>query len=402
MKNILVSLACLVSFFSKAQPGFELIEYAGTVVSIEPGYGFALERLNMTVDGKQESFMFNPSYGLFLSQKIKAGKNIKIKANVNVKTRKLLNDLSEENRKLSWFFFRDQIKEIIIGNELIVIKEFQISNEKRERESKSFIDKKVSEIYIQDGYKKGLIFDNGLVGYASNADKHYDPLKSFEKGDSISFIGFKMRKEEGFKYPIDGVKDVYYLSRLNKAEAKLRSLLFKQNEVCIGVKFIDKSGKELKLSFPSDKAMDVKRFLSPDIALKVYYGQEYNISKLDLPELHAVIQNRDTLFINEFGFFGGADVDHEQKEVEVNGKITKINASANGNIMSLIVASEYYIEIEAMMAQQLGLMFQKGKVIQIKGKERIKKQGEIYKKDYKIVTPEKIVIDGKTFSQFQP
>jgi hypothetical protein len=55
-----------------------------------------------------------------------------------------------------------------------------------------------------------------------------------------------------------------------------------------------------------------------------------------------------------------------------------------------------------MMAQQLGYLFKKGKPVVIAGKERIKKMGEIYNKNYRIITPEKILIDGKTFSVYIP
>jgi hypothetical protein len=88
--------------------------------------------------------------------------------------------------------------------------------------------------------------------------------------------------------------------------------------------------------------------------------------------------------------------------VDIAGKITRINLTAKGNVSSLIINSEYYVEIDAMMAQQLALHFQKGKQISIQGKQRIKKVGEIYQRDYQIVVPERLTIDGKTFSVYIP
>jgi hypothetical protein len=178
--------------------------------------------------------------------------------------------------------------------------------------------------------------------------------------------------------------------------------LFKQNEVCIGVKFSTPSGNEIKLSFPSDKAEKVKKFLKPDSDLKIYHGRVYDLSKLDLPELQAVIQGKDTLYIDEFGFFGGADVEHDHKPVELSGKITRINKTGRGSIVSIIVAGKYYFEPDPGIAEQIGRLLQRGKEVIIQGKERIKKKGEIYKKEYTIVVPKKIVIDGKTFFSNQP
>jgi hypothetical protein len=88
--------------------------------------------------------------------------------------------------------------------------------------------------------------------------------------------------------------------------------------------------------------------------------------------------------------------------MEAKGKITKIIRTTKGNVASIIIDSKYFVEVDAMMAQQLGLQLKKGKEIIIGGKERIKIAGEIYSKDYHIITPEKINIDGKIFSLYQP
>ena len=156
------------------------------------------------------------------------------------------------------------------------------------------------------------------------------------------------------------------------------------------------------VSFPSDKATVVRDFLKPDVDLKIYYGQYSDLDKNNLPELHAIIQEKDTLLINDFGFYGGPDGKHDHSDVEFEGKITQLSKSKKGNVQSLIVGGKVFMEIEAMMAQQFGHMLEKGKRITVQGKERVKKIGEIYSKDYRIVTPEKITIDGITFSAYNP
>jgi hypothetical protein len=49
------------------------------------------------------------------------------------------------------------------------------------------------------------------------------------------------------------------------------------------------------------------------------------------------------------------------------------------------------------MEKQLGNFFKKGELVEVSGDERIKAQGEVYSKDYRIITPRSLVIDGKNF-----
>jgi hypothetical protein len=168
------------------------------------------------------------------------------------------------------------------------------------------------------------------------------------------------------------------------------------------VKFETLNGKELKLSFPSEKASLIRKFLTADATVKVYFGSDYNIGKFNLPELHALVQGRDTLTIAEFGFYGAPDGNHEHIPIEFEGKITSISKTPKGTIESIVVASEFYIELNPMMAQQFGHKLEKGKKIIIEGQERVKKIGEIYNKNYRIVSPKSITFDGTTFSAYQP
>jgi hypothetical protein len=402
-----LTLFCLLllSYCSlSAQVTYEEKEYSGIVAAIEPGNTFNLSQLVLNVDGREEPLVFNPIYGKLLVDKLKVGTKITIKANVNHKARERYYAADIKLRGFIRNFIQDVITEISIGNELFKLKPLvpQAYSKERIGKPKVFIDRKVIDFYSEGNFKRGIIFDDGFVAFNKSIDVYYDPCRDMKIGDSVSFTGFKLETFEGGKYPVEGVKKVYTLGFLNKSYGRVESFLFKQNEVCIGVKFSTKSGKELKLSFPSDRAEKVKKFLKPGVDLKIYHGRLYDITNLDLPELQAIIQNKDTLYIEEFGFFGGADVDHDHTPIELKGKITRINKTACGGIMNIIVNHEYYVEIEAMMAQQLGSLFKRGQEISVAGKVRIKKQGEIYKKDYKIVTPEKVVVDGKMFSINQP
>lgn len=400
MKTLWILSFFFISLSVAAQPRYEIQEFTGIVKSIEPGFRFALEYLMFEVNGKSEGFAFSPQYGTFIYEKVKPGDRVTIKANVNLRMRQLRTEMHEKNKELSWFMFNDRITEIKIGNEWIALPEKE--NGYSPAEVRVFLEKEVIGEYWKSGFRSGLIFESGLVAAYMGFNKYFDPMSDFKKGDRVSFNGYKMGRVEGYKYPIDGISEVYHFSPLTKISGKLYSYLFKQNSICIGAKFEISGRKQLSVSFPSDDAERIRQFLKTDSKVDIYYNNYKIEGQLHPPELHALVKPGDTLYINKFGFYGGADGKHDYKEVEVNGKITKINTSDKGNILSVIVASDYYVEIDAMMAQQLGYFFQKGKEVRIVGKERIRKEGEIYQKDYKIITPEKVVVDGKTFLLYNP
>jgi hypothetical protein len=404
MRLSIISLLLFSKTILLAQVTYEVRDYAGVVAAIESGRSFSYSRLFLNVDGREEPFGFNPIYGRLLFEKVKVGSRVTVKASINAKGREMYHTASPDLKGFIRNFIQDVIIEVTVGNEIYKLKPLESDfYERVEKERpRIFIDKKVLTFYSEGDFRKGILLQNGLVAFNKEIDSYYNPFANMEVGDSVSFVGFRLAGFEGGKYPIDGVKEVYTLGLLNRFTGRLKSFLFKQNEVCIGVKFSTPSGNEIKLSFPSDKAEKVKKFLKPDSDLKIYHGRVYDLSKLDLPELQAVIQGKDTLYIDEFGFFGGADVEHEHKPVELSGKITRINKTGRGSIVSIIVAGKYYFEPDPSIAEQIGRLLQRGKEVIIQGKERIKKEGEIYKKEYTIVVPKKIVIDGKTFFSNQP
>jgi hypothetical protein len=400
MKTLRIATFIFLSLSAIAQPKFEIQEFTGVVKSIEPGFRFALEYLMIEVNGQLEGFSFYPQYGTFINEKIKPGDKVSLKANVNLRIKKLRIEMDEANKALSWFMFNDRITEIKIGNEWIALPEKESGYSPAK--FKVFLEKEVKGDYWKRGFRSGLIFENGLVASYMGFNKYFDPMSAINKGDRVSFNGYKMGVVEGYQYPIEGVTEVYHFSPLTKTSGKLFSYLYKQNSVCIGAKFETSKRKHLSVSFPSDDAERIRRFLKTDSELEIYYNNYKIEGQLHPPELHALVKPGDTLYITKFGFYGGADVKHDHKEITIEGKITRINTSEKGNIISVIVASEYYVEIDAMMAQQLGYFFQKGKEVIIQGKERIKKEGEVYQKDQRIVTPEKVVVDGKTFLLYNP
>ncbi|MBX2897785.1 MAG: hypothetical protein KF763_20250 [Cyclobacteriaceae bacterium] len=390
----------LVPIALTAQPKYEVQEFTGVVKSIGSGFGFALQQIVLDINGELNGFLFNPGYGSWVVRNVKVGESLTLRANVNVKYAEMRKRQNNRNAISPVYFFHDQILAIKTPNgwyEMPDIKEEVVNH------TEVFLEKKVIDEYVVDGKRTALILENGLVGYYHPILSTDDKMRDIKIGDYVSFGSYRRHIGQGFEFPISGVKDVYYFNRLIGVEAKLHSYLFKQNFVRIGAKFKTTDGKMVSVAFPSEDAKRIERFIKPEIPLKFYYSDfKIDAQPMALPELHAIVQNADTLYIRTFGFFGGADGKHEHDPVEITGKITRINVTPKGNVSSLIIDSDYYVEIDAMMAQQLALHFQKGKQISIQGKQRIKKEGEIYQKSYHIVVPERLTIDGKTFSVYIP
>jgi hypothetical protein len=398
--RIILLILVMLSVKLSAQPNFEVQEFTGVVKSIQPGLRFALEYITLDVNGKAETFTFYPEYGKFISQQVKLGDIISVKVNVNLKMKKLRAELEAKQKAVNFLLHNDRVHEIKINNDWHNMPDIEPRNQKPQY--KIFLRDKVEELFVMDGLTRGLVFKNGVMVYSPAyfySDKYISDVKV---GDEVSFTGFRMGPEEGFMYPYPHVSELYSFNNLLSKTGKAYSYLYKQNSVCIGLKFRLDNGKELSVSFPSDDAKRVKQYLRDKEKMEIYYDAYRVEGQLHPPELHALVVPGDTLFIEKFGFYGGADGKHEHKDVKLTGKISRINFTTKGNIQSVIVDSDYYVEIDAMMAQQLGLFFQRGKAISIEGKERIRKEGEIYQKDYRIVTPEKVIVDGKTFLLYNP
>lgn len=391
----------LVPIALTAQPKYEVQEFTGVLKSFEPGLHFAFQYLQVEVDGKKIGFMVHPEYGQYLNQRIKLGDQITFRAQIDLRGREMKKKLETSKRPLPWFAFVDLVTDIKIDNKWIELPEVKVDGS--DLEFGVFIKRRVIGEYKQGGVNSAVIFEGGIVATYLGSYQYPGLINSLRVGDLVSFGGRKMPFREGYKYPIEPVEGVYYFSPLKEYSGELYSFLFKQNSVCIGVRFNLSGGKKLDVSFPSKDATRIKDFLNRNEEKLLIYTNDYKPEgQIHPTELHALISSRDTLFIKEFGFYGGADGNHEHDPVAITGKITRINVSPKGSVSSLIINSDYYVEIDAMMAQQLARYFQKGKQISIQGKQRIKKEGEIYQKSYHIVVPERLTVDGKTFSTYNP
>jgi hypothetical protein len=389
-------LLVIMSDQVKAQARYEVREFTGIVKSIEPGWGLAYEVIQLDVDGKLEDFLFGQDYGKTIIAKIKINDKVTLKAKVNLLLRQKATNFKPNELAVARRSFGDVVTEIFVDGAWLPLP--AISPTRQFLRPRVFLEKEVTTVYSLQ-YKdrrviRALIFGNGLVGNVPMGTQKTDEIK---KGDILSFIGYPFPVREGMAFPVEGVKEVYYLGLLNKTVGRLKSLLFKQNNVCIGIVMTITDGEEISLGFPSDYATRIRSFLLKKESVTFYYNP-YKIEKLiEPPGVHAFVTGTDTLLIESIGFYGGTDVKHDHTQTEIVGAITAINRSAKGTVMSVMVDKNIYVEVDQNMAQQLGSMLRKGKAVVIKGDERIKKEGEIYQKDFRIITPNQITIGGKEF-----
>jgi hypothetical protein len=390
----------LMPISAMGQAKFEVQEFSGTVKFIGPGFRFALEQLVLDVNGEYVSFLFYPHYGSLIKNKIKVGEQLTLKASVNLRYQEFRKQKKNNMLPIPFSYsFHDRITELLIENEWVALSEIKSDNESVIYEV--YLNKKVVSDYVINNSRVGLVFEDGLVAYHV-VFSAYNPMKSVLPGTLVSFGGYITTPKPGYEYPVSDVRKECFFVPLTEVPGKINSYLYKQNYVCIGAKFKTDGGNLISVSFPSDYAKEIESFIKTNEDLIFFYHKnDFGIkNQINLPELHAIIQGTDTLYIKKFGFFGGADGKHDHTEIEFEGKITKVNTTEKGSIISVIVGSDYYVEIDALLSKQLSYQLSKGAKLKIAGKERVKKEGEIYKKEYRIITPEKIVINGKEFSLF--
>jgi hypothetical protein len=395
MKNKLMLLAIvfITAYQVRAQAKIEIREFQGTLQNFEVGYRFAYEYLTLKVESEEYRFYFPPFHGQWIQSKFKPGDLVKVKVSYNYTLAENVKKLKAEKSKYATFLDRQVIVDIWADGQWVSLPDRSTEN-LNENISYHF-DKKIKSFYTVSNLMKAIIFEDNSIAYTFVYHKERDPSYIYKVGDRINFLGIKPERTEGYAYPFPE-KKVYEFFSLVEIEGTIKSYLYKQNAVCIGAKFyVDNN--ELTVCFPSEKAEEVKNFLIGTTQVTLYTSADKQDLKSNLfPELHVLIKDKDTLKINQLDFFGGPDRNHKFKSIEFEGKISRITKSQSGKVANLIIDEKYFVEIDPRLDAQIGTSLKKGIVLKIKGKERLKKEGEVYRYTYRIISPEQIVIEGKT------
>jgi hypothetical protein len=389
LKNLPIILLIVCSTAVAQPPKGEIREFTGTVKTFRSGMGLAYERLIMEIAGTEEHFVFDPKYAKLIFDNVRTGDQLTIRAIVYAELNERIKKMPDDFQKS---FKRDVILAVKLKDQWVELPKIDYSHlYPGGKNFDIFLDREVKGEYIQDGHQIGLVFDNGIVAY-----NWFMRKKKINVGDIISFRGHRYTYDEGFVYPVSDVKAVYFFSPLIKEVGTIKSLLFKQNYVCIGMTVRTKKG-EIRMGFPSNYAERIEQLAKEGKTMAFYYTAYIVTNQLTPPDLQAIVHEMDTFKINEFGFYGGADIKHDHKPASIKGKITHVNRSDKGRVLSIVIGNDCYVEIDQTMEKQLGDFFKKGQLMEISGDERIKAEGEIYSKNYRIITPRTVIIDGKNF-----
>ena len=384
----------LISSAGFSQSKYEVREFTGKVISVKPGWGFALELIELAVGDETHYFSLDPMYGKQILVPLELGQTISLKANIHLTARTQSNNkkLNEQIARLPAYFFYSGITEIKIRDSWTQTPPppREINRVGTRPHAKVFIEQEVEGDFFIEGIRKGLIFKNGMVSFANYLTLARNPMKNINPGDRVSFMGFESPVKDSYAFPIPNVKSVYSYMELKKMVGTIDSYIYKQNYVRIGMTV---GGK--RFSFPAEKAREIQKFANGE-SVTVYYDPIDDPKNNLLPTIHALAQKKDTIWMTTL-YYGGPDGNHDFKSVQVEGTISKINRTEKGRIISLILNKDCYIEVDYQMEQQLGNILKKGSNLKISGEERIKKEGEIYEKDYRIITPKRIVAESGEF-----
>lgn len=387
--RLLCILFSLVTFVAVGQRKLELRELTGTFKELKLGYYFAYEVLIIEVDSELRLFRIDPIYGQSVLKKLVPGQEITFKAMVDDKSREAMKKV--KGNPVYWAsMFGEGIESIYLDGTWTPTSATPRNQIKRGFDWVVLLEQTPIDQFIEDGVRKGLIFQNGLIGFASFTGIGKHTMKDVQIGKPVSFIGFESMVREEYLYPIENVNRVVSFIELEKHTGKIESFIYKQNFARIGLKL---NGK--RYNFPAELAKTFEKFANAKPVTLYVHGENDNKSNL-LPTIHAIVQGADTVKIPSM-YYGDPDGKHDHKATTLEGKITQINRADQGNILSLIVSNDFYIEVDQRMATQLKDYLTKGKAIKISGLERIKKDGEIYERDYRIITPQKLEINGKEF-----
>lgn len=367
------------------------LSYTGKIIAFHPGYNFRYSRILIEVGEEKKELRFPAWNAEELLSLFQVGDEVVITSREGLK-------FKSKKMSADWYDFITMEELISLSKDSTVF----FAKKKRSKPIKAkytgpdlntiFIDRKIKKLYKVNGKTRGVFIDSGELLYTHFTTNKLYNLNKVREGDLISSVGQLEKVRSGEVSPIDGI-DVYSMRPLTKVVGKIKSFLYKQNYAYVGLVF-SSGQRNIKLSFASEAASDLKAFSDKDRDITVYYMNEKYIDDKNPPALYAAILEGDTIRI-ERPFWGQADGNHEKKDIEYSGQVQKVVKNSN-NSLSIILTKDALIESNHMI-NQLRHLIKKGTRIKVKGKQRINRPGEIYEKNYKIITPKTFIIDGKEY-----
>ena len=367
---------------------FEEREQTGVVEAILPGWNFAYSTVQIKTGAESWPYLFYANNGgLFLSS-FKPGDKIEFKANIDVSARKSPQKVRE--MIMRYLRDRDRITAVKINGEWREIHgeppQFRSTDE-----WDIVLEQKVQSDFV-DGYRLAVQFQDGTVAFNL---LYSQQLQKAKIGSRISCMGFGQNPKSDFIYPMKNVTRLFTYFPLEKVTGTIHSFLHMQNYAYMGIVLKNETG-DFRLSFPGNHAQEFQKIADTGEPVTLYYTKMIDGPATELNPIHVVIHRKDTLKFKGL-YYGGSGVRHEFRPISFSGKVTKIEKTDKGTMMSMIIGPDYYIELSGLLANQLRELISKGREITVEGREMIKLEGELYRKNYRIIMPKKLIIEGKEF-----
>ncbi|MEL7005596.1 MAG: hypothetical protein AAFN93_23125 [Bacteroidota bacterium] len=387
-----LTIAQLWSFAQGYKIEQEELEYKAKILEFQPGYTFSYSRMLVeTAEGKRII-----GFKSFAAEKILKEFSAGDEVYLTTSKRKVLQNNKKKPDDWLERVTREQLNTMSNGMFTIDVKSMKYPKSKKKSINhfrlSIFLEETITRLYKVNNETRGFYLESGKLLYGEYAFNMSNHLRDYRVGDVISFVGYASLLFEGDVRPIPDIV-VYSFRHLTKVEGRIKSFLVKQNYAYVGLTLTTDSG-EIKLSFASENAAKLKGFAETKESVTVYYEKNRYALKNNPPGLYAAVLGNDTIRTKR-AFYGAPDGKHESKSVTYSGQIKKLIKDKN-NLLSVILTDDVLIEANTVI-NQLRHLIKKGITIEVRGEERIKRAGEIYEKDYRIIRPESITIKGKEY-----
>ena len=369
---------------------FEERLQTGVVEAILPGWNFAYSTIQIKTGDESWPYLFYANNGELFLNSFKPGDNIEFKANIDLTARKSAAEVRE--MIMRYMRDRDRITAVRIKGEWREIHGETSPPFVWTDEWSIVLERKVLHDFIEGPSRLAIQFGDGTVAFNLLNPKY---LQHAKPGTTVSCMGFAYPAKPNFVYPLRNVTRLFTYFPLEKVTGTIHSFLHMQNYAYMGLVLNTEAG-ELRASFPGDRAREIQAMARDGEPVTLYYSRVGSPLNAELSPIHVVIHHADTLLFKGL-YYGGAGVRHEFKPVTFSGKITRIEKSDKGTMLSMIIDTEYYIELSGLLGQQLKDLITRGREVTVEGMEMVKLDGEVYKKNYRIITPKKLIIEGKEF-----
>ncbi len=391
LAGVLLSLGGLIVY---SQSKTQIVSVSGTIKAFHPGPWFAYAKITF----EKELGQLGVDYAFFPEDRgeqvltlFNVGDVVDLTMEIPSNFRDLVSSPEAKALMLSDLLMKPAISSMVCGARMLRFEWITFEKKPHSRYA-VHLNKYLDSTFRIDGRSYYRFSDGLTVISRFNVDQEF---KNLALGVPVSFAGLEILKVPGAVYPRQDVGGFVFFNRLVVATGHLVSMLHKQNSVCIGLK-IQTNDEEVELFFPSDRAREIRDFLLVGKRADFYYHDFGVTSRFDRPPLHAIVRGRDTLKIEDF-FHGSPDVDHNFTPFEGGGKITGLNLNDKGRLIGLVMNNQVYVDIDNTAELLVGKLLRRGLQIRVRGDERVKKDGEIYRDPFRIVSPKAFEIEGKTF-----